>query len=272
MNSLVSICIPAYNNEAYIKETIHSVLNQTYTNFELIVVDDCSTDNTWAIIKEFTDKRLRTFKNDKNLGMHGNWQKALSLASGVYIKLLCGDDLIYPECILLQVKSFEDPTNSDVAMVSCKRQIITSKGEPVGGSFYKLFPGKYSGSQAMRYSTIFGTNLIGEPMSVLFRASVFKTNNIQLGSNNYLIDLDLYSKILKHGKILVLKNVLAAFRIYSTSMSGSLGWKHARMFKEFIHEDRFKKDFALTWYHLIIGTFVTYSITLARNIIFKLKS
>jgi len=55
-------------------------------------------------------------------------------------------------------------------------------------------------------------------------------------------------------------------------MSGSLGWKHARMFKEFIHEDRFKKDFALTWYHLIIGTFVTYSITLARNIILKLKS
>jgi len=271
MSSQISICIPSYNNEAYIAATINSVLNQSYTNFELIIVDDCSKDKTWDIINSFNDARIKVYQNEKNLGMHGNWIKVLSLASGEYIKLLCGDDIIYPLCLELQINSFQKPENNDLVMVVCRRKIITASGEVMFGSFYKLRPGKYSGKAAMRYCAFFGTNLIGEPMSVLFKSSIFKQNQIALGSNNYLIDLDLYSKLLKYGSLIVLKDFLAAFRIYSTSMSGSLGWKHAGYFKDFIYEERFKKDFGLAWYHRAFGTFVTYGITLARNVIIKLS-
>lgn len=269
---LVSICIPAYNNSLYIRETVNSVLTQDYKDFELVIVDDNSTDNTWEIISEFSDPRIRKYRNEKNLGMHGNWTKALSMAEGVYMKLLCGDDLIYPDCISRQVKAFEEAASKDLVMVSCRRRIITSTGKVVPGSFYKLFPGRYSGKKAMRACAFFGTNLIGEPMAVLFKAEVFKKNQIVLGSNNYLIDLDMYSKILKYGSLVVLKDYLAAFRIYPASMSGTLGWKHARYFRDFIFEPRFRRDFGMAWYHRAAGTLVTYSITLARNIVFKLSS
>jgi glycosyltransferase involved in cell wall biosynthesis len=270
MNPLISICVPAYNNEAYIVDTIDSVLSQVYTNFELIIVDDCSTDDTWEILQQIKDPRISIYRNEKNLGMHGNWSKALSFAKGDYIKLLCGDDLIYPDCLEKQVKVLEDPANADVVMVACKRKIISPKGEISIGSFYKLRPGKYSGKTAMRHCALFGTNLIGEPMAVLFRANIFKQNQIVLGSNNYLIDLDMYAKILRFGKLVVMPDLLAAFRVYATSMSGSLGFKHAKMFKEFIHQADFKKDFGLSSVHLKLGTFITYSLTLARNIVFKM--
>src|SRR5690349_581871 len=106
MNPLISICIPAYNNEAYIAETISSVLSQTYSVFEIIIVDDCSTDNTVEVVRKFNDHRIRFYQNEKNLGMHGNWNRALSLAKGEYVKLLCGDDTIFPGCLQKQLDEF----------------------------------------------------------------------------------------------------------------------------------------------------------------------
>ena len=66
----VSICIPTYNGNLYLEETLSSVLNQSYSDFEVIIVDDQSTDNTWSIIQEFSrhDHRIKTYKNEKNLG------------------------------------------------------------------------------------------------------------------------------------------------------------------------------------------------------------
>ena len=77
MEPLVSVCIPAYNNEGTIEETVRSVLAQTYNNLELVVVDDCSTDRTAALAEAFTDARVRVVRNEKNLGMAGNWNKCI---------------------------------------------------------------------------------------------------------------------------------------------------------------------------------------------------
>ena len=74
---LVSVCIPAYNNEEYIAQTINNILGQSYKNIELIIVDDNSMDNTLDVIKSFTDKRIKVYKNESNLGMAGNWNRCL---------------------------------------------------------------------------------------------------------------------------------------------------------------------------------------------------
>ena len=109
MNDLVSILIPVFNREDHIKECINSALKQTHANFEIIVVDNASTDNTWAIcqkIKE-TDSRLKIFRNSTNLGPVMNWKKCLDYSSGHYIKVLFSDDLIHPKCIEMMLPKLE---------------------------------------------------------------------------------------------------------------------------------------------------------------------
>lgn len=95
---LVSVLMTAYNREKYIAEAIESVLASTYIHFELIIVDDCSTDSTVQITNRYAagDKRIKVYVNEKNLGDYPNRNKAASYASGKYIKYLDADDLIYP--------------------------------------------------------------------------------------------------------------------------------------------------------------------------------
>ena len=88
MEPLVSVCIPAYNNAAYIKETIDSILGQTYSNLELVICDDRSKDDTVKVIEAIKDDRIKLFQNEKNLGMSGNWNHCLSKCSGEFIKLI----------------------------------------------------------------------------------------------------------------------------------------------------------------------------------------
>ena len=77
---LVSVLMPAYNAEKYIGESIQSILDQTYTNFELIVVDDASTDKTWVVINSFKDNRIISVRNEKNLYIAGNRNKLGGIA------------------------------------------------------------------------------------------------------------------------------------------------------------------------------------------------
>lgn len=103
MNPLVSILMTSYNREKYITEAIESVLSSNYKNFELIIVDDFSQDNTVNIIQEFADKdaRISFYKNEVNLGQFANRNKAVGFAKGTYLKFFDSDDVMYDH--LLQV-------------------------------------------------------------------------------------------------------------------------------------------------------------------------
>ena len=93
---LVSIIMPAYNSEKYIKDSIESIFKQTYSNWELIVVDDCSTDKTVEIIKSFNDNRIKLFINETNSGAAISRNKALREATGRWIAFLDSDDIWLP--------------------------------------------------------------------------------------------------------------------------------------------------------------------------------
>ena len=94
-----SICIPNYNYGKYIGQTIESVLTQTYQNFEIIVVDNASTDNSIEIIESFKDPRIKLYKNNYNIGFAPNLQKATSLATKEFINLLSSDDQMKPKAL-----------------------------------------------------------------------------------------------------------------------------------------------------------------------------
>lgn len=96
-NELVSIIMPSYNTAPYIRETVESVLNQTYTNWELLIVDDCSTDDTDKVLADLSDDRIRIYKNEVNSGAAVSRNKALREAKGKWIAFLDSDDLWKPE-------------------------------------------------------------------------------------------------------------------------------------------------------------------------------
>ncbi|MBO4732215.1 MAG: glycosyltransferase family 2 protein [Spirochaetaceae bacterium] len=123
---LVSILTPAYNHEKYVSVFLDSVLAQTYRNFELIIVDDCSTDKTPSIIEQYKDERIRFFRNDFNRGMNGNLNMAFSKAKGKYIALTASDDFIEPQYLEKMVAYFEQ--HKDFAVVYPKIQKVDEDG------------------------------------------------------------------------------------------------------------------------------------------------
>lgn len=105
MNELVSIIMPSYNTGRYIKDSIESIISQTYTNWELLIVDDCSSDNTDEIIKSYlTDQRIKYIKNEKNSGAAVSRNRALREAKGRWIAFLDSDDIWHTEKIERQLK------------------------------------------------------------------------------------------------------------------------------------------------------------------------
>lgn len=131
-NKLVSVLIPVYNVDNYVKEAIESIQNQTYKNLEIIVVDDGSIDNTFSIIEKLAknDNRIKLYKNEKNLKIVKTLNRALSLANGEYIARMDGDDISAPDRIEKKVKFLEE--NKEFDLVGCSMVTIDSDGVEMG--------------------------------------------------------------------------------------------------------------------------------------------
>lgn len=125
MNSLVSICIPAYNAEKYIERCIKSVLDQSYSHFEIVVVDDASTDDTAKIIKAFNDNRIKYFLNDVNLGWRKNVKRCYELAQGEFVTILPVDDFLDAEFIQNAINSFS--VNEKLGIWACSSYAVDEK-------------------------------------------------------------------------------------------------------------------------------------------------
>ncbi|MDX2303679.1 MAG: glycosyltransferase family 2 protein [Microscillaceae bacterium] len=124
----VSVLIPVYNTEAYIAQTIESVLAQTYQDWELVIVDDCSTDQTFDICRKYTadEPRIRLYKNEKNLGMMPNWNYGITLCRGEYWGKLDADDLWHENMIEECVKILDQ--SPEVGLVCTSHVIIDEQG------------------------------------------------------------------------------------------------------------------------------------------------
>jgi len=125
----ISVLTTVYNGKAYLAEAIESVLNQSWTDFEFIIIDDASTDNSVDIIKSYTDPRIRFFQNEKNIGQTASLNKGLGFAQGEYIARLDQDDVCLPERLQEQYKYLKN--NQDITIVSSWEHTIDSKGVKV---------------------------------------------------------------------------------------------------------------------------------------------
>lgn len=132
MNKLVSVIIPTYNVERFIHEAVDSILNQSYKNLEIIIVDDCSSDNTFLILKDYEQKfsNVKVFQNEKNSKISYSLNKCLEHSSGDYIARMDGDDISYPDRIQKQVDYLESHPEIDLIGTDLLR--INESGEPLG--------------------------------------------------------------------------------------------------------------------------------------------
>ncbi|WP_346103778.1 glycosyltransferase family 2 protein [Pseudonocardia alni] len=215
----MSVCIPVHNGEAYLAETIRSVLEQTWRDFELVVLENGSTDASWEIATSFRDPRIRVERNRQTLPQGDNWNRAVELCRAPLVKLVCADDLLHPRCLELQVPPMRD--DPSLSVVASRRHMIDEQSRVIvprrglGGGLVGL----HSGSEVARRVIRNGANPIGEPGNVLFRREQFVTAGGWRPERRFIMDLDLWMRLLQYGDFLGVPETLAAFRIARGSVS-----------------------------------------------------
>lgn len=213
----VSILLPAYNHEKYLQETIESVLNQTFSDFELLISDDCSTDNTAQIIKEFSDKRITRVFFDENRGTVRALNHLLSIAKGEYIAVIGSDDIWELDKLEKQLEILE----SDKGIAACFSwaTIIDENSDIVGNDStfpVEIFNFKnYDRTFMLRQLFVNGNHLCHS--SVLIRSDIHR----QIGEYNVgyrqLHDYDLWVRLLLSNRIHIMELPLVKYRFIENS-------------------------------------------------------
>lgn len=236
---LVSILIPVYQGQNYIKSTIESIIQQTFQDFELIIVDNNSTDLTESIVRSFDDDRILFFKNKTNIGAVNNWNLCLKLSSGKYIKLISHDDLIDDDCLRSQVEILEQDTRLQLSFVFSSRNIVDERSNLI---FTKRYPFRSSGlidkRRLKRDCIRYGTNLIGEPGAVLFRSAISQRVGGFDSRNLFVVDLDYWFRLLNYGNAYYQNEDLFSFRVLPESLGASFGFEQAKYFMLFVKQCR----------------------------------
>jgi glycosyltransferase involved in cell wall biosynthesis len=232
----VSVCIPAYNAQRHISFAIESVLRQTLSDFELIVVDNASTDNTIDVVRGFTDPRIRLLCNDTNIGVIANFNRAVRECGAPLVKVLCHDDVLYPRCLEEQVAVLDEPQNADIALVSVHRDIIDETGRILLRNRGYPAQGRIAGTDAIRRVIRGGGNLLGEPAAILFRAAAFEQAGGFSDRNIYMLDIDLWCRMLSRASLYVIPHPLCAFRVRHDSLSTELARRQARESRRFVRD------------------------------------
>ncbi|MEG4500020.1 glycosyltransferase [Microcoleus sp. F10-C6] len=232
----VSICIPTYNGEAFIAETIKSALAQTYPNIELIISDDGSTDRTIAIAQSFQSQTSVDFRIilHRNYGLSQNWNFCISQAKGQYIKFLFQDDLLAPECIEKMVALAQK--HPEIGMVFSPRGITIAEEEsnPIlrrasksikdlhktWSKLKTIQPGKAMLADTNCLNN--PINKIGEPSTVLIAARVFEEIGLFDSGLSQYVDLDMWWRIMGNYHIGFIDEKLSSLRIHPEQQT----WKN----------------------------------------------
>ncbi len=236
MTPTVSVVVPAYNNADFIERTMDSILAQTFSDLEIIVADHSSSDNTWELLQRYAgDPRITLLQTPTGGGALANWNRVSQAATGEYLKLVCGDDLIYPEMIEKQVAALEaEPT---AVLTASPRDIIDANDQPIlRRRGLAGLRGRVSGAHAVRRTIVSGTNIFGEPACVTMRRSVLEKVGWWDPTAAYLIDEATYARVLFEGDFVAVPTSLAGFRVSDSQWSVRLARQQAEQAIAF-HEE-----------------------------------
>ena len=252
--TLVSVVVPTFQNATTVGRTLESVLAQEHEDLEVVVADHSSTDGTADVVRGFLhDPRVRLVTTEAGGGAERNWNRVTDEATGTYVKLVCGDDVLYPSCIRRQVEALEAHPSAGIA--SAKRDLVDpADGVLLRGRGLGRMSGLVPGPEAVHVTVRAGANLLGEPMCNLIRTDLLRKVGGWRATQPYLIDEDLYVRVLRHSDLVAIPEPLAAFRVSSTQWSVALATEQARQAAAF-HE-RVRREFpeTVTWWDEHWGT------------------
>lgn len=221
----VAVCVPLYRKERFIARTIESILAQTWTDFELVVVDNASPDGSADAVRSFDDPRLRLIVNPETVPPTENFARAVAASSAPLVKVVCADDLLHPRCLERQVEALAaDP---GLAMVTCRQDVIDGDGAVLARDRGLRKPdlvGRQQRAAVVRRLVRHGGNPIGNVNNVLFRRTAFEAaGGFPRDVDFFALDVGTWVRLLHHGDYLGLPETLTSFRIDSGSHSKGLG-------------------------------------------------
>ena len=220
----ISVVMSVYNGETYLKEAIESVISQTFKNWELIIINDCSTDSTSEILAEFASKdaRIKVHPNEVNLRLPTSLNKAISLCEGKYIARMDADDICLPDRLEKQYKFMEE--NQDIALSSCRFMTVKNGVYASGGA------GGRCDFEALR-AMLFVANPILHP-GVIAKAEVMKRFCYD-ATLTCTEDLELWTRMaLDNQKMQILPECLLLYRLHDKQItSTTLERQHTEVLK-----------------------------------------
>ncbi|UCH15261.1 MAG: glycosyltransferase, partial [Bacteroidales bacterium] len=212
MNYLVSIIMPVYNGEKYLKDAVNSVLEQSYKEFELIIIDDCSTDTTSQILAEYEkmDSRIKVYYNNKNLGVSKSLNLALNMAKGMFIARIDSDDVWFKEKLRKQIEHLAN--NPSTYLLGTAKKVINESGNIINTKEKQFF------AYAQIKRQILKNNLFCHS-SVIFRRSILNDagyyNERFLNSEDY----EFWIRVLAKRKAEILPEPLVYYRLHKDMIS-----------------------------------------------------
>lgn len=229
---LISICIPTYNGEAYIRECLDSCLRQTFSDFEIIVSDDGSGDRTLDIVRAYADldSRLKVIRNEKNLGLVANWNCCLEAAKGRWIKFVFQDDYIREDCL----DQFAKRINDSLQLIVCARNFLLPENAPSDLVRYYTHAVRTLENTSSHRAPFFSPelisriaveniclNFIGEPSLVLFKKTVIKEIGLFNSDLKQICDLEFFLRIASRYGLSYIPEKLCTFRIHQASTTNT---------------------------------------------------
>ena len=211
-SKLISIVMPVYNAGLFLRESLDSVLFQTYKDWELICVDDGSTDNSLDILQEYalTDLRIKVFKNKKNLGVSATTNVAIRKCHGQYLARMDADDVMTPDRLEKQIKFLK--RNQKVIVLGGQCQLINEKGEKIG---QKLFPLTNTEIYQMMYEAM----PIQQPTMIINLKLLPKDFSWYEIKTNTAEEVDLLFRLFKYGEFANLPDCVLGYRLHGKNLS-----------------------------------------------------
>lgn len=208
----ISVIMPVFNKENYLYEAIDSILNQTITDFELIIINDASKDSSEQVIKQFNDPRIKYFKNTTNKGVSYSTNIGIELAKGEYIAKADSDDIYHPNRLEKQLTVLE--SHSDINICCSDIEIINKDGSFKERWYYQ------SNSEVIKAQLLFNSSIANA--TIMFRSDIFKDSSIRYDENlKSAEDYDFYLKLNNKFTLYHISESLMKYRKLSTGLTGN---------------------------------------------------